>query len=67
MTVTNADSDNTTKQVQVSLASVVEQPLHVPAVDQQGLLEVGDQSGVEVVASHFPHVVILGALLDKTR
>lgn len=34
MTVANADSDNTTEEIQVSLASVVKEPLHVSLMDQ---------------------------------
>ena len=41
MAVTNTDSDNPRKEIQVSVSLMIKEPLHVSLVEQQGLREIG--------------------------
>lgn len=41
MAVTNADSDNPRKEIQVSVSLIIKEPLHVALMEQQRLWEIG--------------------------
>lgn len=62
MTVTNADGDDAAKEIKVSLAGVVKEPLHMSLVDEHGLSEVGHQGGVQTVTPHLTHMVVIWTL-----
>lgn len=59
VTVAHADGSHTSKQVQVSPAVHVPQPLHVSLVDEQWSLVVGDfhSHGVTVLPANLHHAL----------
>lgn len=58
MAVTNTDSDNPRKEVQVSVSLVIKEPLHVPLVEQQRLREVRRVHGGEVLLVDLQDAVV---------
>lgn len=49
MAVTDTDSDNPRKEVQVSVSLIIKQPFHVTLVKQQRLREIRRRHGSEVL------------------
>src|SRR6185436_3425223 len=52
MAVTARDSDDSGEHVEIALASLVEQPLHVPLNNEQRLTIEGEDRRIHVLASH---------------
>lgn len=63
MTMTHRDGNNAAKHIQISVAIMIEQPLHVAGVDEQRLLVVGLYVWCQVIFTQFLNVFIAGTLI----
>ena len=67
MAVADRDRDDPGEGVEVLLAGLVPEVLHVAFDDQQGLAIVRDQAGREVLAAHRQHLVARRAVVGSGR
>jgi hypothetical protein len=63
VTMSNTDSDNTSKQIQISLTSMVKQPLHVALMYEDRFSEVGEQGRMKVVLTYGKDIFIRWTLV----
>ena len=62
MTVSNTDSDNASKHVQISFSCMVPQPLHAAPVYNKRLLVISDEGWGDIRLPNLDYVLICWAL-----